>query len=848
MKIDKEVLIKQKFWVIAGASAFVTLIAFGVLLFITPRSIAKQEAEVEGRRKGIQSGGTDLKNQAFVDEAKKVAEVEKAKESKVWKAATRKQQVRFFWPPQFEKEFEFLNGLHATEIVVQGKDAKLESQPPDQPDLTKKDEKPAEVTDRSARDPQPPSEDKDKDKEAQEGKGARDEKAAPEKGVQEGKGARDDKGSREDNKDNKGSKEDKAPPDKSPRGEPAPGDGKAPKAEEPEEAPIKLFHGRLVEFNPALGRITVVGRDNQTKIFHRAPQVKVTGTEEGNKPSRFDDLFEHVKGGDKAPSKGALVAVKYFEGRRFYDGLTDAERKQYAKLYASQLLDVLRECEPQNMDGVPLVQFPGWQWDGKDIPPAGSPFFHYVTNPEATPANRKGARNLALAGFNDQQLFGGEEPWLAQEDLWIQKELFRLVKKANDSVADFKQPRPKVFANPYWMLEQLDPDEKTKPNQVRVRLTNLLPRTQPARVSFRVQLEPNGKFLSLEPIEDREALLPLGSPKDKKNEPTDSVVRNLEVGGLGGKEAKGKTILAVRQMLTWDTAAVKRIDFVAIGTDEALSQRNSFRKLEPFEKKSEPAKAADEGANPADQFKGGVDPKVKMPMPGVGGGGKPMPGDPSAGTGAGLTENHKLVRDRYFEVTPQSRRVPVSIVLIVDQAHAARVQTAFADSPMRFLTNQVLMTRAKGVRSGHTPQEPTRLAQGGGTSPGPFFPGTFPPGKMPPGTKPPGTMPPVMMPGYQPGAGPPSYRPPGGMMVPPPNMMPPGGRDGFRNPIMPAYPGMPGSPGETAVFGGDDQESNIELVLYGVVTLYERYPLRPPLKSAADEPPPGGDQPQPNPG
>src|SRR5262249_55406742 len=162
-----------------------------------------------------------------------------------------------------------------------------------------------------------------------------------------------------------------------------------------------------------------------------APKVKVTVPEDGSKPARFADLLDYVKGGDKAPPEGAVVAVKYFEGRRFYDGLTPAERDRYAKLYASQLLEVLKEGEPVNMDGVPQGRFPGWQWDGKDIPPAGSPFFHYVSNPAATAASRKGARNLALAGFDEQKLFGGEGPWLAQEDLWIQKELFRLVKKAN---------------------------------------------------------------------------------------------------------------------------------------------------------------------------------------------------------------------------------------------------------------------------------------------------------------------------------------------------------------------------------------------------------------------------------
>jgi hypothetical protein len=34
-----------------------------------------------------------------------------------------------------------------------------------------------------------------------------------------------------------------------------------------------------------------------------------------------------------------------------------------------------------------------------------------------------------------------EEAWIAQEDLWIYRELFRLVKKANDYVANFVRSR-----------------------------------------------------------------------------------------------------------------------------------------------------------------------------------------------------------------------------------------------------------------------------------------------------------------------------------------------------------------------------------------------------------------------
>jgi hypothetical protein len=852
MKVDKDTLVKQKFWVITGVSAFLTLLALVVLMLFVPRSIDKVRGDVETRQ-GNLTKVDNIKNQSYLDVAGVEAKEEKAKEGKVWRAADKEQRPLFFWPREFEKRFHFddwEHGLFAYEVAVQNKDADLKAQPADQPEPKKEEKAPKE--DKDARDEQAPKEENG---------------PAEEKGAKQEKASAGDKGA----KDDKSPKDDKAPPDKAPKGQQPTKDGKGAKtAEEPDESPTGLYHGRLKTFTTEY--IVVVGRDGKSKTFYNTDKIKVTLPDAEAKFTGFADLKQYAaEGGDRetSPAEGSVVAVKYFRTRRFYDKMTPQEYQLYARAYASQLLEVLKEAEPENMDGVPLVQFPNWQWDGKDIPPPGSPFFHYVTKTASTaggfggalggfgippglgtPAGAgKGKRNLPLAGF-DPQKQSGEEPWLAQEDLWIQRELFRLVKKTNDSVANFKQVGPKEFENPYWRLKQLEPDAKTKPSQVRIQLTNLLPRSQNVRVSFRVQFEQEGKLLPLEVIEDKDALLPHGSPLDsaKDNEPTDSVVRNLEVGGTAGKEVKGKAILAVRQMLTWDTAAIKRIDFVAIGSPEALAQRTSYRPLQPFKKKAEPAKgaedpsAAEQGGKPGP----GPDPKAKMPMPMPGQGGAKNPFDPKGGgTAANLTEYHRLVRDRYFEVTPQARRVPVSLVLIVDQAHAARVQTAFADSPMRFLTNQVILTRAKGVRPAAPAKEPTRFAKEGGTG------GPFP---LPPKIQPPdGTGPKGMPPGYMPGVMPPMMSRPGmmqpGMMQPgmmPPTMRPP---EGFKNPIM-GYPGMPGGPpgsGDTPLAGGDDQESNVELVLYGVVTLYERYPLRPPIEEAGGEQPAGGENPAPAP-
>jgi hypothetical protein len=102
---------------------------------------------------------------------------------------------------------------------------------------------------------------------------------------------------------------------------------------------------------------------------------------------------------------------------------------------------------------------------------------------------------------------------------------------------------------------------------------------------------------------------------------------------------------------------------------------------------------------------------------------------------AGMTEYHKLVSDRYFDVTPQARRVPVAVVLIVDPAHVTRVETAFANSPLRFLINQVLINRyPRSVRPDTSSD--TVVAESSGSGPGgyplapmmPSFGGRYPGG------------------------------------------------------------------------------------------------------------------------
>ena len=83
------------------------------------------------------------------------------------------------------------------------------------------------------------------------------------------------------------------------------------------------------------------------------------------------------------------------------------------------------------------------------------------------------------------------------------------------------------------------------------------------------------------------------------------------------------------------------------------------------------------------------DPKAIPPMPDKGG--RPFPPNmpkPAAGGQGNMTPNQQN-RERYTQVPEQLRRVPVAVVLVVEQGQVDRVQTAFNNSRLRFLTTQV---------------------------------------------------------------------------------------------------------------------------------------------------------------
>src|SRR5262249_25084291 len=166
----------------------------------------------------------------------------------------------------------------------------------------------------------------------------------------------------------------------------------------------------------------------------------------------------------------------------------------------------------------------------------------------------------------------------------------------------------------------------------------------------------------------------------------------------------------------------------------------------------------------------GMAPMGMGPLPGF------MPGDrgPGGFGPGGMQATGKLMgggpvaavidgnRKGYLEVTQQVRRMPVGIVVVVDQSYLQDVLLAFANSPLRFQITQVTWTRFRGTLSGIGPSGGTGGLGGdfatssgsiqfGGSGdpdigpgrrplpPGIGFPPPPPPGSMTPGMNYPGS-------------------------------------------------------------------------------------------------------------
>lgn len=440
-----------------------------------------------------------------------------------------------------------------------------------------------------------------------------------------------------------------------------------------------------------------------------------------------------------------------------------------------------------------------------------------------------------------------EEAWLALEDFWVQRELVRGLAKVNTEAAQFTptaklapadprrpavvadEPRHRMFTSRTWQVD-LRIEDKPGGRVLAGKIKNITPRLQPYNATSQLLLK---VWLNNEAGARPFVFVIEGTSLEAGKEE--------DIKPLGNRhmifEGRVEEIARVEQVFDARTAPVKRLDRLALGYPSARHAEAELQ-MSAFSQKAFDAETGDPttgGATGAGGL-GGMPPApggLGGPPPGVGGLGGPPPGlggGPGGLGGAASAEMtvNGLVRRRYIHKTEQVRAMPVGLGLVVDQAYVQDVLAAVANTRLRFQTVQTHMNRFRGnltyaVSGGSGPGSPDGLS--GGPPPGTGSSDATGAGPPPRGGPPPG-----------PGIGSiPGTPPPGG-----------GGP-----------PGFPG-PGFGGFFGGsaprssnEDQVSGnlVELGVYGILSLYEKFQKEEPKTDApVGAPPPVGVPPMVPPG
>jgi hypothetical protein len=293
--------------------------------------------------------------------------------------------------------------------------------------------------------------------------------------------------------------------------------------------------------------------------------------------------------------------------------------------------------------------------------------------------------------------------------------------------------------------------------------------------------------------------------------------------------ASSLNMVTVEQKLDQKFAPVKRVDRVALCyQSHRYSLSGQTLQMAKFSQPKEGDAAAAMGGPPGmpgmSSTAGGGGPPLGGPPGGFPGGGM---GDDRGGPGGMMMMNQNLTKNgllkaRYVHMTEQVRRMPIGVVLIVDQMHVQDVVRAFANSRLRFQNTQFHWQRFHGG-----------LGLGNAMA----------------GVGMPGALPGAMGIGDDRGRGSamtgPASRSTGGSSTSG-GGGPPRGDSGFQPPGGPPFGGPFGGLRGGGAFGGPNWDQQqmpeegtgnlVELCVYGIASIYEKYPPKPAADAGVTPP------------
>ncbi len=349
-----------------------------------------------------------------------------------------------------------------------------------------------------------------------------------------------------------------------------------------------------------------------------------------------------------------------------------------------------------------------------------------------------------------------EECWLAQEELWARREVFKLLTATLKSIGAFTEIREPGFKNvlmaaggpafdvlakknpqlqPILFKERPKPPEAVKSQLFRNHSWEVEIFLEKEPSSNRLQISGKSTIKNINPHGRSLALVNGGKGLQLRVRKEANTLDLLPIEGQllppEGTSAfekpttsPGLTLAAgfdLEEVFTTATSPIKRLEMVEVGAP-AQSHRLAaiadlvMNKLAPVPPPEDPANPGggppNVGGGPPPNVGGGPPPNVGGGPPNMGGG-PPGQGGAAAPAVSEKTPND-FVRKRYTLVNDQVRRIPVAFVIIVDQAQRSEVLAAVANSRARIQTSQVQWRHSEPVAPAAPPVAAGAGGMGGG--------------------------------------------------------------------------------------------------------------------------------------
>lgn len=289
-----------------------------------------------------------------------------------------------------------------------------------------------------------------------------------------------------------------------------------------------------------------------------------------------------------------------------------------------------------------------------------------------------------------------EEVWLAQEDIWVEREILGALKEAINSVARFRKVEGPAaaagelfrqqFENSDWRLDLTVVQAKDGKYVLRGKIKNPEPKADdPPERRIKAQQKGIGTLYFLVQLHEGNAnpvVLPVHGDTLAVGKEWAFADYPLDLAN------RPDGILGVMQLYDAHTSPIRRLDHVFIG-------QQSHRTFKPSMKMHK-VSSGGASAGPAPAAKGGA----AAPPPVIS-----TIGDKRREPDAASRTEYGLLKERYADVTDQVRRLPVALVLLVDQWYIPEIEAALANCRLRFQIVQVGWHHYRGTIASDAPEE-----------------------------------------------------------------------------------------------------------------------------------------------